>query len=71
MNEILTYLLGQATTLLGLAVTAWIFGWAFSRGVSRELKKSVPHWIKNYTQQTREARAIAQARDKMDEYNVK
>jgi len=73
MNEVLTYLLSQAVTLMGIAIFAWIFGKSFANGVSGELKKlaveiktDVPEWIHNYVKQTREARTIADARDKMN-----
>lgn len=69
MNEIVTYILSQVMTLGGFALTAYIFGKAFAHGVSNQLKDSVPKWIKAYVKETRDYKAIADARAKMDMIN--
>lgn len=69
MNELVSTLISQIIILLGWAIIAVIFGRAFAHGISNELKSSVPKWIHEYVKETSEARVIANARNKMDEYN--
>jgi len=68
MNEIVTYLLGQIMTLIGISIFAWVVGRSFAKGVSKEIKdvsklikKEVPIWIEDLISGMRKNKAIEQA----------
>jgi uncharacterized protein YbjQ (UPF0145 family) len=65
MNEYLALIL----TFTGWVVVAVVFGRAIAHGLANGLKNSVPKWIHDYVKETTEARVVANARNKMDEYN--
>lgn len=66
-NETLQLVISQSMTLVGFWLIAWLVGRSFAKGLAKELKDAVPRWIHKYVSETREAKAISNAREALDE----
>ena len=74
MNELIIILINSVISLIGFAIVAWVFGSSLAHGLSNvfsnvfeKVLNKIPEWIHAYIKETREYKAIAEARSKMDE----